>query len=125
MSEKNKGGRPKKVETQQKSKIVCIRLTDPERSAVSHRAEQMRLSFSAYCHSAILRHMVVAPVSKEDMTLLRQIAGIGNNLNQLAHRAHIINMYNLENEIQDVLKQIVFILNKLSNDWKNSKKKQF
>ena len=85
----------------------------------------MGLSISAYCHSAILRHKVIAPVSREDMAILRQIAGIGNNLNQLTHIAHITNIYSLENEIRDVLRQIIFIINKLSNDWKSSKKKQF
>jgi len=81
---KRKGGRPKKGISQRKTRMIHIRVSEPEYYAVKHRAEIAGLTVSAYSHSAILESKIVEPVKKEDMELFRKLSGIGNNLNQLA-----------------------------------------
>lgn len=48
---------------------------------------------------------------------------MGNNLNQLAKTAKFLTVKRLENEAQTILESIQNIINKLSDDWKNSKRK--
>jgi hypothetical protein len=88
------------------------------------RASLAGLTVSAYCQTAILDGKIVEPVKKEEMDLLRKLSGEANNLNQLAHRANNFQMPYLENEIRNTLNFFTEIINKLSNDWKNNKRKK-
>jgi hypothetical protein len=122
--DKHKGGRPQKGISGRKTRMVSIRFTEPEYYAVKHRASLAGLTVSAYSHAAILENKIVEPVKKEDMDLLRKLSGEANNLNQLAHRANSFQMPYLENEIRNTLDLFTEIMEKLSNDWKNNKRKK-
>jgi len=121
---KRKGGRPKKSVSQRKTRMIHIRVSELEYYAVKHRAELAQMTVSAYSHSAILESKIVEPVKKEDMELLRKLSGMGNNLNQLAHQANKFQMPFLEKPIRIVLSFITEIIEKLSDDWKNYKRKK-
>ena len=121
---KRKGGRPKKGFSERKTRIIHIRVSEPEYYAVKHRADLAGLTVSAYSNSAILESKIVEPVKKEDMELLWKLSGIGNNLNQLAHRANQFQMPFLEKDIRNELNLHSEIIEKLSDDWKNNKRKK-
>jgi predicted DNA binding CopG/RHH family protein len=121
---KRKGGRPKKGISERKTRTIHIRVSEPEYYAVKHRAELAGLTVSAYSHSAILESKIIEPVKKEDMELLRKLSGMGNNLNQLAYQANKFQLPFLEKAIRNVLILIIEIIEKLSNDWKNNKRKK-
>ena len=122
--DKRKGGRPKKGISERKTRIIHIRVSEPEYYAVKHRAELAGLTVSAYSHSAILESKIIEPVKKEDMELLRKLLGMGNNLNQLAHQANKFQMPFLEKAIRNTLNLFTEIIEKLSDDWKNNKRKK-
>jgi hypothetical protein len=122
--DKHKGGRPKKGIAQRKKRIVSIRFSEVEYYAIKRRASLAGLTVSTYCQSAIMNGKVVEPVKKEDMELLRKLSGEANNLNQLAHQANTGKMPYLERELKNVLALITDIINKLSHDWKNYKRKK-
>ncbi len=46
------------------------------------KAEKANTSPTAYARQMVLRGYVRAPLSAEQMALMRQIAGVANNLNQ-------------------------------------------
>ena len=122
--DKHKGGRPKKGISERKTRTIHIRVSEPEYYAVKHRAELAGLTVSAYSHSAILESKIVEPMKKEDMELLRKLSGMGNNLNQLAHQANKFQIPFLEKAIRNTLILFTEIIEKLSNDWKNNKRKK-
>jgi len=122
--DKRKGGRPKKGISGRKTRMVSIRFSEPEYYAIKRRASLAGLTVSAYSHAAILESKIVEPVKKEDMDLLRKLSGEANNLNQLAHQANNFQMPFLENAIRKILNLFIEIIEKLSNDWKNSKRKK-
>lgn len=64
-------------------------------------------------------------MKREDMDLLRKLSGEANNLNQLAHRANSFQMPYMEKEIRSTLNLFTGIIENLSNDWKNNKRKKF
>ena len=122
--DKCKGGRPKKGISERKTRMINIRVSEPEYYAVKRRASLAGLTVSAYSHAAILEGKIVEPVKKEDMDLLRKLSGEANNLNQLAHRANSFQMPYLEKEIKNKLNLFTEIIEKLSDDWKNHKRKK-
>lgn len=122
---RKKGGRPKKSPVSLKSKTIGVCFSEPELYTIKYRADKAGLPLSIYCHDATLNAQILESVNKEDLDLLKAIASMGNNLNQLTKLAHIQGVFSLELEIQMVLKQIMQIINKLSHDWKNSKRKKF
>ncbi|GHU56798.1 mobilization protein [Bacteroidia bacterium] len=122
--DKHKGGRPMKGITQRKQRVVSIRFSEVEYYAIKRRASLAGMTVSAYSHSAIMDGKIVEPVKKEDMDLLRKLSGEANNLNQMARQANTYRMPYLEKDVKNVLNLVTEIINKLSDDWKNNKRKK-
>lgn len=123
-SGKRKGGRPRKSAAQRKSKTIGVCFSEPELYTVTFRAKQAGLPLSVYCHDAILEGIIKEPLKKEELEVLRSLSKMGNNLNQLTKTARFLNTKRLEKEAEIVLNEIQTIINKLSDDWKNSKRKK-
>lgn len=121
---RKKGGRPKKSPVSLKSKTIGVCFSEPELYTIKYRADRAGLPLSIYCHDAVLNAQIVESVKKEDLELLKELSAIGNNLNQLTKLAHNQGVFSLESAIRMVLKYILQIINKLSHDWKNSKRKK-
>ncbi len=122
--DKMKGGRPKKGPTTRKSKTIGVCFSEPELYTIRFRAKQAALPLSIYCHDAILEGIIKEPLKKEELEVLRNLSKMGNNLNQLTRTAKFLNTKRLEKEVEIILNQIQTIINKLSDDWKNSKRKK-
>jgi hypothetical protein len=124
-NDKKKGGRPKKSSTTRKDRTIAVCFSEPELYAIRHRAAEAKLPLSVYCHDAILNGVVKEPLKKEELETLRSLSNMGNNLNQLVKTSKFLSIKRLENEAISVLEAIRNIINKLSDDWKNSKRKKF
>lgn len=97
-SDKNKGGRPKLAPTEKKKySLPPVRLSTNDFHIVKAMAKHAGLSLTEYQRQMILNGKVVERVSPEHMAIYRQLAGIGNNQNQLAHQA---NTYGYEQDAQ-------------------------
>lgn len=122
---RKKGGRPKKSSTHRKGRTVGVCFSEPELYAIRHRATRANLPLSVYCHDAVLNGVIKEPLKKEELDVLRSLSNMGNNLNQLVRIAKFLSTKRLENEALPLLESIQNIINKLSDDWKNSKRKKF
>ena len=88
-SNKNKGGRPKLAPTEKKKyTLPPVRLGTSDFYTVKAMAKQAGLTLTEYQRQMILHGRVVERLSPEHMAIYRQLAGIGNNQNQLAHQAN-------------------------------------
>jgi len=123
--DKKKGGRPKKSSVSRKSKTIGVCFSEPELYAIRHWAAKANLPLSVYCHDAVLTGEIKEPLKKEELEVLRSLSNMGNNLNQLVKTAKILDIKRLENHAQSVLIEIQSAINKLSDDWKNSKRQKF
>lgn len=86
---KNKGGRPKvRASEKKKYRLPAVKLDTADYYSVLAKAREAGVSVTEYQRQCILSGYVVERVSTEHMDLYHQLAGIGNNLNQLAHRAN-------------------------------------
>lgn len=89
MTEKNKGGRPRVANIDKKKyKLPPVRLSTKNYVIVKSLAKQAGLSLTEYQRQKLLQGYVVERICPEQMDLYRQLAGIGNNQNQLAHQAN-------------------------------------
>jgi hypothetical protein len=121
-NDKRKGGRPKKSSVSRKGKTIGVCFSEPELYAVRHRAAKASLPLSVYCHDAILNGTIKEPLKKEELGILRSLSNMGNNLNQLVRTAKFLSTKRIENQALPLLKNLQNIINKLSDDWKNSKR---
>ena len=115
-SNNNKGGRPKLAPTEKKKyTLPPVRLGTNDFHIVKAMAKHAGLSLTEYQRQMILNGKVVERVSPEHMAMYRQLAGIGNNQNQLAHQA---NTYGYEQdarlyhenavEVSNLIKRIIY-----------------
>jgi predicted DNA binding CopG/RHH family protein len=123
-TDRKKGGRPKKSTVSRKSKTIGVCFSEPELYAIRHRAAKAGLPVSIYCHDAILNGVIKEPLKKEDIETLKGLSNMGNNLNQLTKTARFLGTKRLENAALPLLEIMQNIINKLSDDWKNSKRKK-
>ena len=112
----NKGGRPKLALSEKKKYVLPpVRLDTSDFYTVKSMAKQAGLTLTEYQRQMILHGKVVERLSPEHMDIYRQLAGIGNNQNQLAHQA---NTYGYEQdarlyhenavELSSLIKRIIY-----------------
>lgn len=109
-----KGGRPpKKVKRQSQ---LMVRLTENERFLIDAKAREAGMKPSAWLRAAARKARLVARLKPQDMGFLRMLAGMANNLNQIARLAHIEGLFSVHKKCRECLCEIDDILKKLGSD---------
>lgn len=75
---------------------IKVRLNRKEAEALNNRVKKSRLSREAY-----LRHLINGVVprdapSPDYFSMMRELHGIGNNLNQIAQKTHTLNVMDVQ-----------------------------
>ena len=75
---------------------IKVRLNRKEAEQLNKRVKKSRLSREAY-----LRHLISGVVPREApspdyFSMMRELHGIGNNLNQIAQKAHTLNVMDVQ-----------------------------
>ena len=103
---KNKGGRPRKT-TDKKSKALTIRFTKTEYLRVNARRKQANFnSTSEFVAHSALYNPIQQHFLRSDVEFVKDLAGMGGNLNQLAHLANIHGIKTVENAVLELIRQI-------------------
>lgn len=85
-------GRPRKARGERRDDWIGLRATPAERAAWEARAAQAGLPLSEFCRRAIEGAKIEPPANDQAAippALLAQLGRVGNNLNQIAHAAHL------------------------------------
>ena len=117
-----KGGRPKKNILEKQQKVVSTKLSSPQFYVVKGRAKEANVSMSEYIRQAVISSKIVPRLSPEEMNLYKQLAGEARNLNQITKLAHAQGVKSIAEKITTLIQLLVFIMKKLSDDWKNNKR---
>lgn len=111
---KNKGGRPRKT-TDKKSKALTIRFTKTEYLRVNARRKQANFnSTSEFVAHSALYNPIQQHYLRSDVEFIKDIAGMGSNLNQIAHQANIFGIKAVEDAALELLKQISELVQTIS-----------
>lgn len=84
--ERHPGGRPKKPV--RKESATGVRFSKAEYFIVKQKASKAGLKVTAYIRQMAVEGKVDAAMGEEERQSVRQLAGMANNLNQLARKAH-------------------------------------
>lgn len=83
---KHKGGRPK-INVRREVQVK-VRLTATEHFMIAARAKDAGMKISDWFRAAAEAARVIARLKPEDLEIMRMLAGMANNLNQLTKLAH-------------------------------------
>jgi hypothetical protein len=89
---------------------------------VKNRSKKAGLTMTEYQRQMLLNGQVVERVSAEQMELYRQLAGMGNNINQLAHQANKYGYYKDAEMYHENAMQVSNLINQILHDGKDNKR---
>ncbi|QRR01599.1 plasmid mobilization protein [Dyadobacter sandarakinus] len=111
---KSRGGRPpKKVK---RSSQLMVRLTETERFLIDSKAKDAGLKPSAWIRQAANKAKVIARLSPGDASVLRMLAGLANNLNQLMRFANMQGLLHDVTRSRKLISDIDDLVQKLRSD---------
>lgn len=96
---KKKVGRPTK-EKEKLSTSINLKLTEADFKKVNEKAEKLGMKATQYTREMTLKGGVKSHFTLEELDLMRKLAGMANNLNQLARKANSIGY------IKNLIKQV-------------------
>ena len=75
---------------------IKVRLNRKEADSLNKRVRKSRLSREAY-----LRHLISGSIPRDApppdyFSMMRELYRVGNNLNQIAHKAHVLNVIDVQ-----------------------------
>ena len=71
---------------------VQLWLNQKEAEALARNAERCRLTQSAYLRHLIMGYVPREPPPTDYYAMMRQLYSVANNLNQIARKAHVLNV---------------------------------
>lgn len=107
---KKRGGRPPSATKRDQQITVC--LTKLEKLSLKRRADKAGLNLSDYGRQMVLTGKAQVRLTPEENALLNEVAKLGNNLNQIAHKAHADGVRSIALEAQRLLRQLSELLDK-------------
>ena len=113
--EKNrKGGRPKKPEDELRIYPVKVYFDETNFRKLQNRSKRTGLSLSGIVYDLAINGYIKEPISREEITLLRSLSGMANNLNQLARQANTYGFQAAAVEVSEVVGKIDSLLIRIS-----------
>ncbi len=115
---KHKGGAPKKKVRREMD--IRIRLTATEKFLIENKAKAAGMRASNWIRASAKTAKVVPRLTVEELGILRMLAGLANNLNQLTKLAHQQGILSVALKCRDILVEIDNALTYLNKDDRES-----
>ena len=113
--EKNsKGGRPKKPENELRLYPVKVYFDEANHRKLVNRSRRTGMPLSTIVYELAVNGYVCEPFTREEVSLLRSLSGMANNLNQLARQANTYGFQQMAIDVGNVLKKVDDLLIKIS-----------
>lgn len=116
IKEKKLGGRPKLASYQKRTKCFRVMFTENDYIYIQSKAEQAGLSVNEFCHQAAMGCEVTQRISPEMASAIRNLSGIANNVNQIAHQMHIHGLEVVKQHCITIITEISRIIAQIKND---------
>jgi hypothetical protein len=102
---KSKGGRPAKGENKLTIPIN-LKLTESDYNSVKEKADKLGMTPTQYARELTLKNSIKSRFTLKELDLMRKLAGMSNNLNQIARQANKSGFSVSAMEIIKISKQI-------------------
>lgn len=107
---RRKRGRPAK-EKAKLSTSINLKLTESDFNKIREKAEKLGMKATQYVREMVLKGSVKSRFTLEELDLMRKLAGIANNLNQVTKKVNQAGYLMEAIEIMKITTQIKKILN--------------
>ena len=121
MKEKKLGGRPKLASYQKRTKCFRVMFTENDYIYIQSKAEQAGLSVNEFCHQAAMDCQVCQRISPEMASAIRDLSGIANNVNQIAHQMHTYGLEAVKQQCSSIISEVSRIITQVKNNNHDSK----
>ena len=108
--QRHKGGRPALPKARRRSKSVTVKFSKIDYETLRVRCRKANRRLSEYIRESALRSEVVMPHTTESISLYRDLAGMANNLNQLARLSHQTSLYHTSGKVDEALDKVLAII---------------
>jgi len=109
-SQRHKGGRPALPKARRRSKSVTVKFSKIDYETLRVRCRKTNRRLSEYIRESALQSEVVMPHTTESAGLYRDLAGMANNLNQLARLSHQTSLYHTSRKVDEALDKVLAII---------------
>ena len=109
-SQRHKGGRPALPKARRRSKYVTVKFSKIDYETLRVRCRKTNRRLSEYIRESALQSEVVMPHTTESASLYRDLAGMANNLNQLARLSHQTSLYHTSRKVDEALDKMLAII---------------
>ena len=121
MKDKKLGGRPKLASYQKRTKCFPVMFTENDFIYIQSKAEQAGLSVNEFCHQAAMDCQVCQRISPEMVSAIRDLSGIANNVNQIAHQMHTYGLEAVKQQCFSIISEVNRIITQVKNNCHDSK----
>jgi hypothetical protein len=108
---KSKGGRP--LQPFKKEIKISVRFNRQEYFILKEKAISAGIKPSAYIRQVVIKAKIGSRISAEEMQLLRQLAGMATNINQVARVCHREGLFEAMQYFETYRKQLDYVIRKL------------
>jgi hypothetical protein len=122
MTNNRKGGRPLLSPSQKLKYRIAVKLCTQDFYTLKAKAAQAGITYTELARMAITGCSVLQRLTPEQMDCIRKLSGMGNNLNQIAHKANAQGYSEARSEylyLADMIDNILKMIK--TDDGKNSK----
>ena len=109
-NQRHKGGRPALPKARRRSKSVTVKFSKIDYETLRVRCRKANRRLSEYIRESALQSEVVMPHTTEAASLYRDLAGMANNLNQLARLSHQTSLYHTSRKVDEALDKVLAII---------------
>ena len=109
-NQRHKGGRPALPKARRRSKSVTVKFSKIDYETLRVRCRKANRRLSEYIRESALQSEVVMPHTTEAASLYRDLAGMANNLNQLARLSHQTSLYHTNRKVDEALDKVLAII---------------
>ncbi|WP_373594596.1 plasmid mobilization protein [Bacteroides ovatus] len=112
--ERKKGGRPRLPDGEKRDRPVKVYFDRANYAKLVHRSRRTGRPLSEIVYELAVNGYVKEPLSRDTTKWLRALAGMANNLNQLAHLGHIHGPQHIADENRRLSRMISNLIVKLN-----------
>lgn len=108
-----KGGRPKLKSYEKRRHQFNVSYNDTELEKMEVEAKKHKRTTKRWMHDAPLQSKDKIYTDEEQTDYVRKLAGMANNINQIAHQANLGGLYSLEAKCKEVLNLITTLITRI------------
>lgn len=113
---RNNDGRPKLSTTEKKGYKVTVKFATVEYYSLKTKAKEAGMTIIHFVREALWRCEVKQRLSGIHLNYIRQLTGMANNLNQIAHKANVAGYASARTESEALATRVDNVIKLIEND---------